>query len=211
VPLSTSWLPSLLSQNQRLLYRNILIKHDNVHEEEYLRRSSTLDGHEDWEAWNHELMSRAVATNLGECIDPDYDEDFLEKPEKLGISQLRKKANPPQTQSTQASSYTAMPAPELVTNKQARYGEDLTIEARQQYSLIWSIFQHDSKQYDIQRAAFNELKSWTLKIASENYISMSCPPQLPPQDDLRIEEEPHTIEDGKNLGQMDHSVGEDHK
>jgi hypothetical protein len=54
-------------------------------------------------------MSRAVAANLWECIDPDYDEDFLEKPEQPGFLQFRKKANPPQTQSMQASSYTAMP------------------------------------------------------------------------------------------------------
>jgi hypothetical protein len=43
-------------------------------------------------------MSRAVAANLWKCIDPDYDEDFLEKPEQPGFSQFRKKANPPQTE-----------------------------------------------------------------------------------------------------------------
>jgi hypothetical protein len=40
---------------------------------------------------------------------PNYDKNFLEKPEQPGFSQFRKKANPPQTQSMQASSYTAMP------------------------------------------------------------------------------------------------------
>jgi hypothetical protein len=141
----------------------------------------TLNGYEDWEAWNHELMSRAVAANLWECIDPDNDEDFLEKPAKPGFSQFRKKADI-QTRNTRASSHAATPAPEPVTNEPARSAEDLTTEARQQYGLLWSIFQHDTKQYDIQRAAIKELKSWILKTVSENYIRTSCPPQ----DDLRV-------------------------
>jgi hypothetical protein len=41
------------------------------------------------------------------------------------------------------------PAPELVTNEQAQSIEDLTAEARHQYSLLWSIFQHDAKQHEI--------------------------------------------------------------
>src|SRR4029077_16210533 len=88
----------------------------------------TLNGHEDWETWNHELMSRAVAANLWECIDPDNDEGFLEKPDKPGFSQFRKKADP-QTRHTRASSHTATPAPEQVTNEPARSAEDLTTEA----------------------------------------------------------------------------------
>jgi hypothetical protein len=145
-------------------------------------RSSSVDlvalnRQEDWEAWNHELMSRAVAANLWECIDPDNDEDFLEKPEKPGFSQFRKRVVPAQTRSSQTPSARATPAPELVTNEQARSAEDLTTEARQQYGLMWSIFQHDAKQYEIQRAAIKELKSWILKTVSENYIRTSCPPQ----------------------------------
>ncbi|KAN0085177.1 hypothetical protein V8E54_001644 [Elaphomyces granulatus] len=127
-------------------------------------------------------MSRAVAANLWECIDPNVDEEFLEKPEKPGFSQFRKRVVPAQTRSSQASSTSATPAPELLTNEQARSAEDLTTEARQQYGLLWSIFQHDTKQYDIQRAAIKELKSWILKTVSDNYIRTSCPPA----DDLRV-------------------------
>src|SRR5467141_1217853 len=87
------------------------------------KRSSSVDpvalnGQEDWETWNHELMSRAVA-NLWECIDPNVDEEFLEKPEKPGFSQFRKRVVPTQTRSSQASSTSATPAPELLTNEQA--------------------------------------------------------------------------------------------
>lgn len=50
--------------------------------------------HDDWKAWNHELMSRAVAVIPWECIDPDNPEDFLEKP---GFLEFKKKVVPTQT------------------------------------------------------------------------------------------------------------------
>jgi hypothetical protein len=147
-----------------------------------MKRNSSVDpvalnGQDDWEAWNHEFVSRVAASNLWECIDPENHEDFIKKPEKPGFSQFRKRVVPPLTRSSQAPSASVTPAPELVTNEQAQSAEDLTAEARHQYGLMWSIFQHDAKQHEIQRAAVKELKTWILKTVSENYIRTSCPPQ----------------------------------
>jgi hypothetical protein len=126
---STSWLPSLLSQNQRLRYHNILIKPDNVHEEEPPSiQSLSMDM----------TTERLGTTSL--CLEPWLPisgNASIPTTTRTSSRNLNSQASHNSErkrihhkQSTQASSYTAMPAPELVTNEQARYTEDLTTETR---------------------------------------------------------------------------------
>lgn len=136
-----------------------------------------LNGQDDWETWNNDFMARAVSLNLWECIRPENREDLIKKPEKPGFSKFAKRIIPPLTRSSQAPSASVTPAPELVTNEQAQSIEDLTAEARHQYSLLWSIFQHDAKQHEIQRTAVKDLKTWILKTVSGDYLRTSCPPE----------------------------------
>jgi hypothetical protein len=140
-----------------------------------------LQSQDDWEAWNREFMSRAVASDLWKHIDPEDYEDFLTRPEKPGFELFRKRADLPLTRSaSQASTHTA--TPELTTSEPAETVEDLTTEGRQQYNLKWSMFQYDAKIYELQRTAIKDLKTWIHKTVSEDYIHTSCSPI----EDLRI-------------------------
>lgn len=110
----------------------------------------------------------------------------IKKPEKPGFSRFRKRMVPPLIRSSQAPSASATPAPELVTNEQAQSVEDLTAEARYQYGLMWTIFQHDAKQHEIQRVAVKELKTWILKT-----VRKLQPHVLPPQEELQTWKPPY--------------------
>jgi hypothetical protein len=121
---------------------------------------------------------QAMTSNLWEYIDPE------ERPLRNRRNQvsrgLERESSPPLTRSSQAPSASATPAPELVTNEQAQSVEDLTAEARYQYGLMWSIFQHDAKQHEIQREAVKEFKTWILKTVRKLH-----PHVLPPQEELQ--------------------------
>ena len=137
---------------------------------------------EDWEAWNHDFQSKAVAYRLWDYINPDADEaPLITQPSYPKYTDLRR-ATAPQTTgtSTTTSTSTEMATPTTVPSTgdmaQAQQVEgtvtafvDLTPDEQRSYQSLVTEYSIRSRHFDTQQANLQELRTWMRDTVAVRY------------------------------------------
>ncbi|PWI64003.1 hypothetical protein PCL_00825 [Purpureocillium lilacinum] len=143
-------------------------------------KKTFLASTEDWEDWERDFKTLAVANSILNCISPDSNETFLEKPSMpefssypkkiVGRSATRRGASSSdtitaatQTQDGDPESLDPTESEERADHRsRARSMADLTERDRAAYDKEWVYYERKVKDYDKQQVRIEKVTSWVL-------------------------------------------------
>jgi len=149
---------------------------------------------EDWEDWERDFKTLAVANSIWNCISPDSNETFLEKPSMpefssypkkiVGRSATRRGASSSdtitattQTQDGDPESLDPAESEERADHRtRARSMADLTEKDRAAYDKECMYYERKVKDYDKQQVRIEKVTSWVLGSVSASLRSAACEP-----------------------------------
>jgi hypothetical protein len=128
---------------------------------------TSLRGPEDWEEWEHQFKSQAVAFDLWDHIEGD--EPLIRKPrmpETASYQRQARRGNPGRGQSSQ-----------IVDDEDSDPSvAQLTDQSRNAYQLDMQRYIQSQKEYKEQTTAVQKLKKWVIDSVASHYTHVTCEP-----------------------------------
>ena len=134
-----------------------------------------LRGPDDWDKWDKQFRTKAVAYSLWEHIDPEarVPKAFLTEPEEPKLRDY--------PTGTRESTVTEGESQSQGCRRQQRGSTvmtiaDLTLEGQKAYQLAWTVYTHRLKQYTDEKNNIREFKNWVTSSIAPHYFDSTCEP-----------------------------------
>jgi len=134
----------------------------------------------DWEEWNKRFMNQVIMYDLLRHIQGD--ENLLSKPIRPVTADYSQKARSTtarsrtQTHAETPGQGTSEGQTSLEPDRQEVTFSDLTTDGQRSFSMAWTFYQDDTKEYEKQQDLVRKLKEWIAANVSSHYQETCCEP-----------------------------------